>query len=190
MLILTGILIAGVIWLVASPPRGEPVTLLPPPTPAPVVVHVTGAVAEPGVYELPVDSRVQDALDAAGGALPEADTSGLNLAARLADGSQIRVGTLPSTTQDASPSAIITPTSIPDSSAPPGTPDAGAIVNINTATQRELETLPGIGPVTAQKIIAYRKENGDFETIENIVNVSGIGPATFDKIKDRITVGK
>jgi len=192
LLVLGGLLAAGVINLIASPPRGEPVQLLPPPTPAPILVHVTGAVAEPGVYELPPDSRVQHALQAAGGLLPEADSRGLNLAAKLEDGAQITIGTRPPTgTPNPDPtgggSSVILPT--PTASRDPATPDPQAVIDINTATQAELETLPGIGPVTAQKIIDYRTENGPFQTIEDIQNVSGIGPATFDKIKDRITVG-
>lgn len=91
LLILFGILIASLIWLTASPPRGEPVTLLPPPTPLPIVVHVEGAVANPGLVHLPSDSRVQAALETVGGPWPEADLTHLNLAAPLMDGTQIRV---------------------------------------------------------------------------------------------------
>jgi competence protein ComEA len=90
-LIAGGILAGGLIWLVASPPRGEPVAMRPAPTPAPLVVHVTGAVAVPGVYELPAGARVLDAIDAAGGLLPGADSGAMNQAARLADGDQVVV---------------------------------------------------------------------------------------------------
>ncbi len=86
-----GLLAAGVILLVSMPPRGEPVRLQPPPTPGPLTVHVTGAVANPGVYTLPLEARVQDALDAAGGVTTGADTTSLNLAARLQDGERVYI---------------------------------------------------------------------------------------------------
>jgi competence protein ComEA len=130
------------------------------------------------VYELPEGSRVQDAVTAAGGLLAEADATGINLAARLEDGQQINIpggGGVP-----APPAVFI-------GNAPTDGPVE--LININTAGLEELDALPGIGPTTAQKIIDYRTEHGDFQTIEDILNVSGIGPATFDNIKDLITTG-
>jgi competence protein ComEA len=174
------LLSVAVIWLVSSQPRGQAITLLPAPTPAPLVVHVAGAVVHPGVYQLPAGSRVQDAIQAAGGLLPEADTQALNLAALLQDGEQISI-------------PFVQPTlpalEAPPRAAPLPTPQAGKLININTATQAELESLPGIGPSLAQQIIAYRKANGPFATIEDIIDVPGIGPKTFEKIKGLITVG-
>ncbi len=181
-LLALGILIAGVIWLVASPPRGTAVALRPAPTPAPLLVHVSGAVARPGVYALPEGARVQDAIEAAGGFGDAADPAGLNLAAKLEDGAQIFVASLPQgTTAD--------PLGQPASSGSPAAPSPTDKININTATLEELDTLPGIGPAIAQRIIDYRAANGPFAAIEDIVNVAGIGPATFENIKDLITVG-
>jgi len=163
--VLIGLLAAGVIWLAASRPRGEPVTLLPTPTPGMLTVYVSGAVATPGVYTLPEGSRVNDAVQAAGGFVSDAEPERINLAAPLEDGQQIDVPGIVST----------------------GHVNAGR-VNINTATVSELDTLPGIGPTTAQAIVDYRLQNGSFQFIQDIQNVPGIGPATYDKIKDYITV--
>jgi len=183
-----GLLGAGLLYLVSRPPRGEAITLLPAPTPLPVAVDVAGAVIQPGVYALPQGSRVQDAIQAAGGLAPDADTSGLNQAAFLDDVQRVFIPFR------AAPAAML-PGVGPGDAAPPGTQPAerGAgvqlLVNINTATQAELESLPEIGPVTAQAIITYRTEQGPFLTIEAIDAVPGIGPVTFDAIKDLITVG-
>ena len=124
-------------------------------------------------------SRVRDAIQAAGDTLPGANPDALNLAAALEDGAKVDVPLLNPPTQKAATAA---PGPLPDSA-----PLTGPI-NINQATQSELESLPGIGPVIAQRIIAYRDENGVFTTPEAIQNVSGIGPATYDKIRDLITV--
>ena len=177
-----GLLGAGLIMLVSSRPKGQPVTLLPPPTPLPILVHVAGAVANPGVYSLPQDSRVQDALQAAGGLLPEASAGFLNLAAPLQDGELIflptRIPTAPASPVDSTPAtrSQIVPTAV------------ARRININTATLADLDTLPGIGPVTAQSIISYRAAHGPFTTIERIMDVPGIGQTTFERIKDLIGV--
>ena len=178
-----GLLASGLILLASSPPRGEPIQLKPPPTRAPLLIHVAGAVQHPGVYSLPLDSRVQDALNTAGGTLPEADLQAINLAAFVNDGDRIVIPTFRPTEPAAEGADIPVTTN-------PGGQDSlpGGIVNINSASQEELESLPGIGPVTAQKIIAYRQTQGNFASIEDIQNVSGIGPVTFDGLKDLITV--
>ncbi len=179
-----GLLGAGLLYLVSRPPRGEAITLLPAPTPLPVTVDVGGAVLQPGVYALPQGSRVQDAIQAAGGLAPDADTSGLNLAAFLEDGQRafIPLRAVPTVTLLAGDV---------EGAAQPAVRggELQLLININTATQAELESLPEIGPVTAQAIITYRTEQGPFPTIESIDAVPGIGPATFDAIKDLITVG-
>jgi len=164
--VLTGLLAAGLIWLAASQPRGEAVTLLPSPTTRSVTVYISGAVATPGVYNLPEGSRVDDVILLAGGFLPNAEQEGINLAAMLLDGQQLDV---------------------PVRSA--ATHVSEGRININTATVEELDTLPGIGPTTAQNIFNYRLENGPFQFIQDIQNVAGIGPATYDEIKDLIMVG-
>ena len=152
-----------------------PPTLAPtlPPTAAPVRVYVSGAVATPGVYTLPPRSLVDDALKAAGGATAEADLDHINLALEVRDQQQIHV---PRKGEPAQPAPDV-----------PGSP-AVKRVNINTATLAELDTLPKIGLVTAQRIIDYRTKNGPFKKIEDLKNVSGIGDATFDALKDFITV--
>jgi competence protein ComEA len=180
------LLAAGLILLVSMRPSGQPVTLQPPPTPLPILVHVAGAVTHPGVYSLPQDSRVQDALNAAGGLLPEASAGFLNLAAPLQDGERIFLPTRVPTTQPNAPGSAADSTPASRSQAIPTT--VARRININTATLAELDTLPGIGPVTAQSIIAYREAHGPFNTIEDIMDVPGIGPATFERIKDLITV--
>jgi competence protein ComEA len=182
-----GLLAAGVIFLTTRPAVGIPVSLLPPPEPAPVSVHLAGAVAQPGLYSLPAESRVQDALAAAGGLLPEADDSALNLAAPLEDGTRILV---PARKPTAAPPPTPRPgeTALP-TSASSAAPAASSPLNINTASLEELDTLPGIGPAIAQRILDYRTTNGLFLTIEDLQNVKGIGPATFEKLKDLITVG-
>jgi competence protein ComEA len=166
--VLVGLLVAGLVWLASTPVRGESVTLLPPPTEVPLTVYVTGAVADPGLYQLPPGSRVNDAVVAAGGFTTEADTSYINLAALLQDGVQIRVPQL-------MPGLIIG--------------GEGLLVNINTSTLAELDNLPGIGPTLAQKIIEYRQQYGFFATVDDIKKVPGIGDALFEEIKNKITTG-
>jgi competence protein ComEA len=165
--ILIGLLIAGVLWLAStSRPQGQAVTLLPTSTPGLITVYITGAVATPGVYNLPQDSRLEAAVEAAGGFLEGAEQNSINLAKLLVDGEQINV---------------------------PGVVDTSHVnagrVNINTATLTELAALPGIGPTAAQAIIDYRLEHGPFQSVQDIQNVPGIGPATYDGIKDYITIG-
>jgi len=175
---------AGIIFLVSSQPRGKPVELLPPPTKSPITVHISGAVLKPGVYTLPAGSRVKDGISAAGGTIEDANLETVNLAAFLEDGSKIQIPFLANEAKETSHNQSTTSTTEKAQSNSP----TNQKININTASQTELESLPGIGPVTAQKIIAYREENGSFETVEAIQNVAGIGPATFDKIEDFITV--
>ncbi len=168
------LLVGGILYFVSRPPRGQAVMLLPAPTPAPVTVYVAGAVNQPGVYEMPRGSRVQDAIQEAGGFLPDAALEALNLASVLQDGQRVWVrSSLP--ISDTARTGI----SLAQELYP---------IDINLASQEKLETLPGIGAVTAQKIIAYRDEHGDFATTEQILNVPGIGPATYQSLKDLITV--
>ena len=137
-----------------------------------VVVYVCGYVREPGVYTLPADARAGDAVKAAGGFLPQADTEYINLAGMLSDGEQLRI---PSKTETAGGGAD-------------GAAADDGLVNINTADAETLETLPGIGPAKAEAIIAYRDEQGGFTVIEDIMLVPGIKEAAFSRIKDHIKV--
>lgn len=175
--ILFGLFVAALVWVVARNPTGEAVRLRPAPTEIPLVVHVTGAVPRPGVYALPKGTRVQDAISAAGGFLADAEKEGINLARLLDDGEQLEIPYM----EGFSP---VIPTPVEEIVT--STTD---LININTASSIELESLPGIGPKTAQKIIEYREQNGPFISTEDIVNVSGIGPVTYERIKDLITVG-
>lgn len=181
--ILIGLATSGLIWLVAGPPRGQEVTLRPAPTTAPIVVQVKGAVPRPGVYELPPGSRVKDAVAAAGGFLAEAEKDSVNLAAPLRDGQELVIPGLGEVAETDNGNAVVTDVT--------GTEEAPTyLIDINYATAEELETLPGIGPTLAIRIVQYREQNGPFQTIEDIMNVSGIGPATFEKIKDYIFVSE
>ncbi len=180
--ILLGLLLAGGIWVAARAPDGESVQLRPAPTPEPLQVHVTGAVVRPGVYDLLKDSRVLDAVEAAGGFVAEADKNALNLAARVEDGERLGIPYVAGYVPDEEEGFVVVSEGTPS-------PLAGEdLVDINNASLEELDKLPGIGPTTAQKIIDYRDENGPFARIEDIVNVSGIGSATYADIKDLITV--
>ena len=182
--ILLGLLLAGGIWHTARPPQGESVELRPAPTPKPIRVHIAGAIVRPGVYELPEDSRVLDVVETAGGFVAEADKTALNLAALVEDAERLDIPYVAGFTPEAESGFVVVSTGTPSASAGEG------LVNINTASLNELDTLPGIGPTTAQRIIDYRNENGPFGSIEDIVNVSGIGPATYEELKDLITVGE
>ncbi len=187
--VLIGFILAGAVFIVTRMPAGQPIVLEPPPTQLPIEVQVIGGVVRPGVYSLPEGSRVQDAVDAAGGLLADTDASSVNLAAKLQDGQQVQIpggqqAHAGPTQAAGSPFTII--------STPRPTPTQASssdLIDINTATLAELESLPNIGPTTAQNIINYRNQHGPFATIEDIMNVPGVGPATFDAIQDLITVG-
>jgi competence protein ComEA len=161
--IVFGLAIAAVILIVSSPPRGKPITLTPAPTAA-LIIQVDGAVANPGVYSLQPGSRVSDAIIAAGGLLPEAAGFPINMARPLKDGERLNI-------TDQTPIAAL---------AEPGTAE---LIDINTATKEQLDSLPGIGETRAEAIIQYRTENGAFVTIDELRNVPGIGEDLFNQIK-------
>ncbi len=179
--IFIGLLAAGLVLLVSKQTEGQAVTLNPPPTAAPLVVYVSGAVSQPGIISLVTGTRVNDAIQAAGGLLPEADVTLLNLAAPLHDGERIWIPAK----SDATPIPAIPVNSITPTLSPPSPEHP---LNINTATQAELETLPGIGPIRAQAIITYREANGLFTSIDDLMNVPGISQGIFSKLKDVISV--
>lgn len=191
---------AGAFWLVRSPPPPTEASLprttatvssvpptLPPPDLGPttggaevpaarLTVHVAGAVSAPGVYDLPADARVHAALSAAGGVTLDADPDALNLAAAVADGSRIYV-------------PVVGEAGAVTLSAPDGTssssPQLGP-VDVNEATATDLDALPGIGPATAQAIVAERERNGPFLNIDDLERVPGIGPAKLATIRDLV----
>ena len=148
----------------------------PSPSGPPLIVDVTGWVHEPGVYEFAAGDRVIDAVERAGGPRHGADLSVLNLAAPLTDGTQVVVPK-----QGAAPAGAT-------GAAPGGTGATTGLVNINTATATDLETLSGIGEVLAGAIVDYRTDNGPFASVDDLEQVSGIGPATLEEIRDQVTV--
>ncbi|MCZ2127231.1 MAG: helix-hairpin-helix domain-containing protein [Anaerolineales bacterium] len=183
--VMSGFALAGILVLLLRLPTGKPIALLPAPTKAPITVHVVGAVPRPGLYRLAEGARVQDAIDAAGGFLVSADENAINLAALVEDGQQLKVPyRVGQEAASASANDEDNSLNLPGSENPNG---GGGLIDINSATSEELQKLPGIGPTIAQRIIDYRAENGPFDTIEEIMDVSGIGPATFAQIEDLIT---
>lgn len=174
----------GLLWLGARPG--------PPPQDPPaaggivveaeeVVVHVAGEVATPGLYRLPGGARVADALDAAGGPLPGAALDGLNLARPLTDGEQVVV---PAAGVGGTASAAPAPSGAPS---PAARPDGK--LDLNRATAQDLDALPGIGPVLAQRIVSHRQEHGPFETVGKLRDVTGIGERTFQQLAPLVAVG-
>ena len=174
--ILIGLLASGIILLLISEPRGRPVALLPRPSPQPVPVHVSGAVAHPGVVLVPPGSIVKDAIGAAGGALPGAALDRVNLASAVQPGDQVFVPGPPSPTVPAASGTI-----------PAALPQAGTLA-VNEASARELEALPGIGPVLAANIISYREAHGPFGRVEDLLRVPGIGPAKLEQIREYVRI--
>jgi competence protein ComEA len=165
-------------------------TLLPSPTAAPIRIHVSGEVAHPDVYELPVYAIVRDAVTAAGGLTGEADIDRVNLALPLSDGMRIHVPAL-----DEEPQLPLVSGDSPSVDAPSkgdtsplGDVPSPGIINLNLATLDELETLPGIGPTLGQRIIDYRQANGPFANTEDLMEISGIGPGKYEQIKDLVSI--
>jgi competence protein ComEA len=147
-------------------------------TPGTVTVDVAGKVRHPGIAVLDAGARVVDALAAAGGARAGADLTGLNLARLLVDGEQVVVG-------EPAPSGVAA-AAAPTPGATPGGP--ATLVNLNTATETELDTLPEVGPVTAASILAWRDEHGGFTSVDELLEVDGIGEVTLDRVAPYVTV--
>jgi competence protein ComEA len=160
----------------AAPTPGASAPVAPAGDAGPVTVDVAGKVRRPGITVLDAGARVVDALEAAGGARPGVDLSSLNLARVLVDGEQILVGA-------EAPGAVALP-----SSGAPGAPVPGQLVNLNAASATELETLPEVGPVTAAAIIAFREINGGFTSVEELLEIDGIGEKTLGQIAPYVTV--
>ena len=183
-IVAAAVLVSAVLWL-----RHQPAVIAPPATgqagPGPLtepsvspsaslLVDVSGAVHHPGVYGLREGARVQDAIEAAGGALGRADLGALNLAQVLVDG-KVDVPRRGEAAGAPSPAAG-------------STPGAAAPVSVNSADEATLETVPGIGPVTAQKIVDYRATQGGFDSLDQLLDVDGIGPATLEEIRPYISL--
>ena len=164
--ILMGLLIGGLLWILVSKPQGTPLLLATRSNDNEITIYISGKVVSPGVYELPIGSRITDAIVAAGGIMPDSNIELINLADILSDSDHVYIPAISEVE------------------------NLGLTkVNINYATREQLETLAGIGGTIAQQIIEYRTENHLFTTIEEIQKVPGIGPSTFEKIKNHITVG-
>ena len=149
-----------------------------------IVVYVAGAVNRPGVVQLAEGARAKDAVDASGGFLPTADTNGVNLAQKLKDGMQVTVPEKMTAAAQSAATQGVTGGAYVGSSKP--LPEG--MVNINTADEKELDKLPGIGPAMAKRIVEYRTENGAFQSPEEIKRVKGICDAMYDKMKDKIAL--
>lgn len=154
-----------------------------------VIIHITGSVKNPGIVKLKEGSRIEDAIESAGGLTENADITKVNLAYVVEDGTKIKIPS--ASEEDIGDEDIIDSKSgdniIIEENAVPSN-NSSQTININKATEKEFETLPGIGPSLASKIIEYRNQNGKFESIEDIKNVNGIGDNKYEKIKDLITV--
>lgn len=137
-----------------------------------LVVHVAGAVRDPGVYRLPEGSRVTDAVQRAGGAAPTALADGVNLAAAVADGQQIVI-----------PRKVSGPAGVGSGV---GVPGVDAPISLGTATVEQLDTIEGIGPVTAEDIVAFRDEQGGLSSVEDLDQITGIGPATMEALRESL----
>ena len=146
-----------------------------------IVVYVAGAVNRPGVVQLAEGARAKDAVDACGGFLPTADTNGVNLAQKLKDGMQVTV-------PEKSPQGTAVQGAAGGAQAGAAKSLPEGMVNINTADEKELDKLPGIGPAMAKRIVEYRTENGAFQAPEEIKRVKGIGDAKYEKMKDKIAL--
>ena len=177
--------VVGVVWMFRTPPPTEAlipqvtvpaVASSPPDTdPTMLFVQAAGAVVTPGVYRVAVDARVIDVIDAAGGLSPGADPDRLALAAKVTDGERVYV---PSVGESVPPA--------------PSGGSAAAVnegpVDLNTADEHQLDALPGIGPATAAAIVAYRESHGPFRSVDQLLDVRGIGPAKLDQLADLVTV--
>lgn len=172
--VMIGLAASAAFLLITRQPVGTPISLVSRPTPPALLVHVSGAVKNPGVYQLAPESRIQDAVDAAGGPTSQANMESLNLAAYVSDSMKIHV------LAAGEPAASI------DQQSTLHAPQA--LIDLNTATVDQLMSLPGIGEDRAYAIIEYREQNNGFRSIDELKNIDGIGDMTFDKLQDLVTI--
>jgi len=170
----SGLLASGLLFLLLAPPRGHPIQLEPPPSPAPVRVHVSGEVVHPGVISLPAGAIVAEAIDRAGGTTTQADTEALNLASGVRDGERIVV-----------PERIAVSQTEAGQPAP-AIPSNSTLISLNSASAAELDLLPGIGPSLANAIVSYRQAHGPFQAVEQLLDVPGIGPSKLEAIRELV----
>lgn len=172
----------------ASPAAGQPRTTPSPGPAAELVVHVLGAVRRPGLVRLPAPARVQDAVDAAGGFTRAADPGELNLAQLLTDGQQVVIGTRDEPDGEVRGSGAGTSAGGGGGGSAGGAGAEAPVLDLNSADAAQLEELPGVGPVTATKIVAWRDEHGRFSRVEELQEVDGIGPKTYAEIAPHVRV--
>lgn len=184
--------VGGALWLLRPPPPPPEASIpfasssVPPPEASTttaargVVVHVAGAVAAPGIHELTADARVTDAIEAAGGLTPAADAARINLAAPVTDGTRVYV---PAVGEDPPPVAVGGGAGGPGGAAGPSGP-----VDLNTADAAALDALPGVGPATAAAILEHRTKVGAFTSVDQLLDVPGIGDAKLEALRDLVTV--
>lgn len=162
------------------------------PEPAIAVVSIQGLVRSPGLFRLAAETRIGEAVEAAGGQVPEADLSGINLAEKISDGLQILVTAEGSTVavpgQAAPQPASGAPSSSGAAAGPGAQADSAGTIDLNSADASQLESLPGVGPATAAAIVAWRESNGKFSSVEQLMDVRGIGLAKFEALKDAVRV--
>ena len=191
--VLIGLLAAGLVLLVASPTKGTPVTLFPPPsptptakpspssTPTPIQVQISGEVIQPGIYHLEEGARLGNLIDMAGGFTDAADLLRVNLAALCRDGEYFYIPTfdeqIPETACNAPQNLFLSKT-----------PGFNYPLNLNQATKEELESLPGIGPGKAEDILAYREAFGPFSSLDDLLEIEGIGQKTLDSLREFLII--
>lgn len=149
-------------------------------SPETLIVHVVGKVKKPGIVTVPAGARLADAIEAAGGSTGKVDFADLNLARRIEDGEQIRVGLPPALEPTSGP--------LPEAGSNGTSSGSSGKVNLNSASLAELDTLPGVGPVTAQSIIDWRTKNQKFRTVEDLLDIRGIGEATLERLRPLVTL--
>lgn len=191
--LLIGLLAAGVIILIAQPRQGYPIALAPAPTvtatnqpaptptPEPILVQISGAVQSPGVYTLPSGARLEDLIASSDGLTSAADLNRINATVKLRDGDYYYIPTPGEEIPAAAANA-------PGNSGVDAQKNFTYPLDLNTATQEELESLPGIGPSKAEDILTYRAEHGPFTSIEELANVPGIGEITIESLRDYLVV--
>jgi competence protein ComEA len=177
--ILAGAVIMAAALLISLPDRTVPLTLLPSVSPAPLVVYVTGQVKSAGVYHLSPGSRVQDVIDASGGLLPDADLQQVNPAALVVDGQKIEILKIGQSIEQASKSV--------EKNADTGS-NSRLRISLNKATQKELESLPGIGEEKAKSIIIEREIKGRFQSVDELLNIDGITQKLMDQIRSYLYI--
>ena len=191
--LLLGLLLGGVILLIAKPATGDAIALIPAPsatpsrqpsptkTPEPILVQISGKVVSPGIYSLQQDARLQDLIDLAGGLAADADKNRVNGAALLRDGDYFYIPGVDETIPETAANSPVNLNVDLDS-------EYDYPLDLNTATQEALESLPGIGPTKAEDIIAYRDLHGRFTSVDELSNVSGIGEVTVESLREYLYV--